>query len=53
MADELLDSNLTLKKYQNCATIFSYQGGSHGFEHIEQALPDIKKVITCLLGDSK
>jgi len=45
MADELLDSNLTLKKYKNCANVFTYQGGSHSFEHIEQALPEIKKVI--------
>lgn len=45
MADELLDSNLTLQKYQNCANVITYQGGSHGFEHIKQALPEIKKVI--------
>jgi len=45
MADELLDSSLTVKKYQHCANVITYQGGSHSFEHIEQALPEIKKVI--------
>lgn len=45
MADELLDSNLTIKAYQDCANILTFPGGSHGFDHIKQALPEIEKVI--------
>lgn len=45
MADELIDSSVTLKKYQNIAKVVTYPGGSHGFEHIEQALPVIEQAI--------
>ena len=45
MADELIDSSITLEKYQEIARVVTYQGGSHGFEHIEEALPIIKKTI--------
>lgn len=45
MADELLDSAKTFEKYQHIAEVVCFQGGSHGFDHIEQALPVIKKTI--------
>ena len=45
MEDELLDSRLTLKQFNASAHIVTYPGGSHSFEHIEQALPTIEKVI--------
>lgn len=45
MADELLDAKKTLAKYQETANVVTYDGGSHGFEHIRQALPIIEKVI--------
>lgn len=45
MADELIDSTKTLAKYQAIAEVVTFSGGSHGFEHIEEALPVIKKVI--------
>ena len=45
MADELINSSETLKKYQEIAKIVTFQGGSHGFEHIEEALPVIEQVI--------
>jgi hypothetical protein len=45
MADELLDSATTLEKYQAIAQVLTFQGGSHGFEHIHQALPVIERVI--------
>ena len=45
MADELIDSTKTLEKYQEIAEVVTFSGGSHGFEHIEEALPVIKKVI--------
>ncbi len=48
MGDELLDSHLTLKQFNSSAKIITYPGGSHSFEHIEQALPTIEKVIYSL-----
>jgi len=45
MADELIDSSLTIDKYKSIANVVSFAGGSHSFEHIEQALSTIKKVI--------
>lgn len=45
MGDELIDSAKTVKKYQEIADVFSFAGGSHGFEHIEEALPVIKRVL--------
>ena len=45
MADELLDAENTLAKYQDKANVVSYSGGSHSFEHIKQALPVIEQVI--------
>ncbi len=44
-ADELLDSVQTLHKYQTVAQIVSFDGGSHGFEHMQQALPVVERVI--------
>lgn len=45
MGDELLDSSKTLLKYQDVAEVITFAGGSHGFEHIEEALPAIEKVV--------
>ncbi|NOQ64233.1 MAG: hypothetical protein GQ582_06955 [Methyloprofundus sp.] len=45
MEDELIDSKNTLLAYQDKANIVCYDGGSHGFEHIKQALPIIDRVI--------
>ncbi|NOQ16241.1 MAG: hypothetical protein GQ581_04210 [Methyloprofundus sp.] len=45
MADELLDSAKTRLKYQEYANVVSYEGGSHSFEHIRQALSVIERVI--------
>lgn len=47
MGDELLDSSKTLIKYQDIAEVISFEGGSHGFEHIEEALPIIENVVFC------
>jgi len=41
MADELIDSEKTLLKYQAIANVVTYDGGSHSFEHMRQALPVI------------
>ena len=45
MGDELLDSKNTQSLYKDKANVVSYEGGSHGFEHIKQALPVIDKLI--------
>ncbi len=45
MADELIDSSKTLEKYQQIADVITFPGGSHRFEHIEEALSAIDKVI--------
>ncbi len=44
-ADELLDSEKTFLKYHSCANVVMYDGGSHSFEHMRQALPVIEPVI--------
>ncbi len=44
-ADELIDSAKTLAIYKEKANVVTYDGGSHSFEHIKQALPTIEKVI--------
>lgn len=45
MDDELIDSGKTLSLYKDKANVVTYDGGSHGFEHIRQALPVIESVI--------
>jgi len=45
MADELIDAQQTALKYQSKAKLLIFEGGSHSFEHIKQALPTIEQVI--------
>ncbi len=47
MADELIDAKNTLFKYQEkeTANVVTYDGGSHSFEHIREALPTIERLI--------
>lgn len=45
MGDELLDSAKTLSKYQAIAKVVTFQGGSHSFEHIREALPAIEHTL--------
>ena len=45
MADELIDSSKTLEKYQEIAKVVTFEGGSHSFEHIEEAIPVIIEAI--------
>ncbi len=45
LADELIDAQKTLEKYQHIAEIFSFEGGSHSFDHINEALPIIERII--------
>jgi uncharacterized protein len=44
-ADELIDSEKTLSKYQAIANVVAFDGGSHSFEHMRQALPVIERII--------
>lgn len=45
MADELLDAKKTLEKYQATAKVITFDGGSHSFEHMKQALPMVEEVL--------
>ncbi|MCK5831421.1 MAG: hypothetical protein KAH20_14090 [Methylococcales bacterium] len=45
MADELIDSEKTLSLYHDKANVVIYEGGSHSFEHIQQALSVVESVI--------
>lgn len=45
MADELINAEKTVSKYQAIAKIVTFDGGSHSFEHMRQALPVIERVI--------
>lgn len=45
MADELLDAEKTRAKYQAIANVVTFDGGSHSFEHMQQALPVVERVI--------
>lgn len=42
MGDELLDSSETIRKYEGKVEFHTYEGGSHRFDHLEEALPIIK-----------
>jgi len=44
-ADELIDAKNTLLKYQEKVNVVTYEGGSHSFEHIREALPIIERLI--------
>jgi predicted esterase YcpF (UPF0227 family) len=44
-ADELINSEQTIATYQAVATVVAFDGGSHSFEHIRQALPTIERII--------
>ncbi len=43
--DELIDTAKTQLKYKDLAHVVVYQGGSHSFEHMGQALPVLRGVI--------
>lgn len=46
MGDELLDARQTLETYRAIAKIQAFDGGSHGFDHIEAALPLIAQALS-------
>jgi uncharacterized protein len=44
-ADELIDADKTIAKYQANANVVAFDGGSHSFEHMRQALPIIDRIV--------
>ncbi len=44
-ADELLNAEKTRIKYQHSSDVICFDGGSHGFEHMREALPSIEQVL--------
>ena len=44
-ADELIDSEKTRSLYDAKANVVAFEGGSHSFEHMRQALPVIERAI--------
>ena len=45
MGDELLDSKQTILTYQAKANILTFAGGSHSFDHMQQALSVVEQVL--------
>ncbi len=45
MADELIDAQMTLEKYRDRARVETFQGGSHSFEHMREALSMVEQVV--------
>ncbi|MGR8931326.1 MAG: YqiA/YcfP family alpha/beta fold hydrolase [Gammaproteobacteria bacterium] len=45
MADEVLDAEKTRIKYQGNANVLAFEGGSHGFEHMAEALAAVERVV--------
>ncbi|NOQ50480.1 MAG: hypothetical protein GQ557_02285 [Mycoplasmataceae bacterium] len=43
--DEVIDVERTIERYDGKASVHTFEGGSHRFDHIEEALPIIKKAI--------
>jgi uncharacterized protein len=47
-ADELLDYRVAQSFYQGCGRVLVYPGGSHRFDHLPQALPEIWRLYESL-----
>jgi len=48
MGDELLDSSATRKKYEGKVALHTFEGGSHRFDHMLEALPMIKDSVEAI-----
>ena len=40
--DEVIDSSLAVERYKGCAEVRIFEGGTHGFAHLEESLDLIK-----------
>lgn len=47
-ADEVLDSRAAEAFYRRCGRVIVYPGGSHRFDHLAEALPEIRKLYDTL-----
>ena len=47
-ADELIDGGVALRRYTTVGKVIVYPGGSHQFEHIDEAVPEIRKFLASL-----
>lgn len=45
MADELIDSHVTVDRYHDRAELICFAGGSHSFEHMAQALLQLEALL--------
>lgn len=41
--DELIPFQHAVNKYQECGKLLLYEGGNHQFQHLPEAIPEIKK----------
>lgn len=46
LGDELLDAEATRVRYESIAKVVAYEGGSHGFDHLREALPILQSVLS-------
>ena len=48
LADEVLDARATIKRYEGKVALHAFEGGSHRFDHMEEALPMILNSMTTI-----
>jgi predicted esterase YcpF (UPF0227 family) len=48
LGDEVLDARQTVKRYEGKVALHVYEGGSHRFDHMEEALPKILDSMTTI-----
>ena len=48
LGDEILDARQTIKRYEGKVALHVFEGGSHRFDHMEEALPMILDSITTI-----
>ena len=48
LGDEILDVRRTIRKYEGKVALHVFEGGSHRFDHMEDALPKILDSMTTL-----
>ena len=45
LEDELLDSSFSRQHYQGLGEVLMFDGGSHSFDHMQEALPSIENLL--------
>ena len=41
--DEVIDSSLAVERYSGCGEVHQFEGGDHGFAHLDESLPLIRR----------